>query len=262
MQSVNEQPETLHIYVVREEAPKPQLVPIFLSVLALVILVALAALVPYQQPVTRLTIRVPAVLLQPKTFTTTIAIIPTGVKVYPAISAHGVLTITNGSVISQTIPQSFRLVNVITDASVFLPAGSANGYGYATVAAHSLIEGKAGNIPAYAINQVEGSSVYIRNLSAFHGGVDSHTVKYVTAQDVRRSQIAARTLLTASAFGLHYPCRETQAVRVNELIVTWRCQFVTYDLPTVYHVTTVSIDGKYLFVHAWFVARPIRYWVK
>jgi len=148
---VDEQPETLHIYVVREEAPKPQFFPIFLSVLALVSLVALSIVVPYQQPVTRAVIRVPAVLLPIKTFTATAAIIPTGIKVYPATTAHGVLTITNGSVIAQVIPTGFTVQNVATDMAVFVPAGSANGYGYATVAAHALTSGKAGNIPAYAI---------------------------------------------------------------------------------------------------------------
>ena len=62
MQTVDEQPETIHLYVVREEAPKPQLFPIVFSVLALLVLVALAVVVPYQQPVTRAVIRVPAVL--------------------------------------------------------------------------------------------------------------------------------------------------------------------------------------------------------
>ena len=67
---------------------------------------------------------------------------------------------------------------VVTDRAVFVPAGNANGYGYATVSAHALLSGKAGNIPAYTINQVEGSSVFIRNLTAFHGGRDSYSVKY------------------------------------------------------------------------------------
>src|SRR6266516_3062586 len=111
MQTVDEQLETLHIYVVREEAPKPQFFPIVLSVLALLVLVVLAIAVPYQQPVTRLTLRVPAVLLPLKTFTATTAIIPTGIKVYPATTAYGTLTITNGSVVSQTLPAGLTFVS-------------------------------------------------------------------------------------------------------------------------------------------------------
>src|SRR5258708_20928188 len=72
--------ETLHIYLEREEAPKPSLLPIFLSVLALSLLVALSVLSPAQQPVTRAVIRVPAVLLPPRTFIAHVPVIPTGIK--------------------------------------------------------------------------------------------------------------------------------------------------------------------------------------
>ena len=100
MQTVDDEPiETLHIYVVREEV-KPSLLPIFLSVVALSLLVAFGVLSPTQQPVMRAVIRVPAVPLPLKTFTVQVAIIPTGVKAYPATTAHGILTITNGSIIT------------------------------------------------------------------------------------------------------------------------------------------------------------------
>jgi Baseplate J-like protein len=259
MQRVDEQPETIHLYVVREAAPKPSLLPIFLSVVALSILVAICVFSPYQQPVTRITLRVPAVLLPLQTFTAQVAVIPTGVKVYSATTAHGVLTITNGSVIAQTIPQGFRLDNVITDRTVFVPAGSANGYGVATVAAHALISGSSGNIPAYAVNQVVGSSIYIRNLSAFSGGHDAYTVMIVTPQDRQTAIDRARQELTYLSTGLHYPCNESISGAVT---VVWRCQFMTYRLPAFYHVTGVEIIGKNLLLAVWFVARPGRIWVK
>jgi hypothetical protein len=262
MLHVDDQPETLHIYVVRDEVPRPQLYPIFLSVLALASLVALAVVFPYQQPVMRATIRVPAVLLPLKTFTAKVAVIPTGVKTYPATTAHGILTITNGSVISQTIPQGFRLGNVITDSSVFVPAGSANGYGYATVAAHALIHGKAGNIPAYTINQVEGSSVYIRNLLSFRGGRDGYSVKVITPKDRSVATAKARDTLLTMSFGLHYPCNEAFSVNKRAVHATWRCQFVAYQLPPFMHVTGVRIIGRNLLLSVWFVPRPTRLWVK
>jgi hypothetical protein len=256
MQIVDEKPETIHLYIVREEEPKPPLFPIFLSAVALSILLVYCVLTPYQQPVTRLTIRVSAVLLPLKTFTVQVAIIPTGIKTYPATTAHGLLTITNGSVISQTIPQGFRLGNVTTDSAMFVPAGSANGYGYAIVAAHALISGKAGNIGAYTINQVEGSSVFIRNLAAFHGGRDSYSVKYATAQDKQTALVKARNQLAIVAAGLRYPCLESSL----RAYLTWRCQFVTFSLPANMHVTAIRIIGKNLLINVWFVARP-RQWV-
>ncbi len=261
MQTIDEKPETIHLYVVREVAPQPSLLPIVLSLLALFVLVALSVVVPYQQPVTRLTLRVPAVLLPPKSFTVTTAIIPTGIEVYPATTAHGALTITNGSVIAQIIPQGFRLGNVITDSPVFVPAGSANGYGYATVAAHALVSGNAGNIPADSINQVEGSSVYIRNLSAFSGGRDSYAVKIVTAKDRRTALANARKLLSQEITGLHYPCTERAWSDAYQQVI-WSCQYITYQVPAYMHISSILIIGKNLLLNVWFVACPTRLWVK
>jgi hypothetical protein len=265
MFEVDDEPtETLPIYVVREAAPKPPLLPFVQSVVALSVLVAVCVLVPYQQPVTRITLRVPAVLLPLQTFTAQVAAIPTGVKIYPATTAHGVLTITNGSVIAQILPAGFTSVSssgisVVTDRAVFVPAGSANGYGIATMTAHALVSGKSGNIPAYAVNQVVGSSIYIRNLSAFFGGHNDYTVMIVTPQDRQTAIDRARQELAYLSTGLHYPCNEAISGAVT---VAWRCQFVTYHIPAFYHVTGVEIIGKNLLLAVWFVARSIRVVVK
>jgi hypothetical protein len=266
MQTVDEQPETIHLYVVREVAPKPSILPIVLSALSLTVLLVYCVLTPYQQPVTRAVIRVPAVLLPIRTFTATIAVIPTGIRVYPATTAHGALTITNGSVIAQTIPQGFRLGNVVTDSPVFVPAGSANGYGYATVAAHALISGHGGNLSPYSINSVIGSSIYIRNLASFYGGRDSYSVKFVTAQDKRSALLQARGTLSVQIGtyknGLHYPCKEAYLYERVHVAINWRCQFLTYSLPLYMHISAVRIIGKNLLINVWFVARPTHVWAK
>jgi Baseplate J-like protein len=265
MYQVDDAPlETLHIYIEREQPPRPSLLPIILSVCALLTLVAVSVFSPPQQPVMRAVIRVPAVLLPLRTFTAQAPVIPTGIKTYPATTAHGVLTITNGSVISQTLPVGLIFISssgisVVTDQSVFVPAGSANGYGFATVAAHALASGKTGNIPAYAINRVEGSSVYVRNLAAFHGGKDAYSVKVVTAQDRQTALAKARQQLAILSAGLHYPCAES----INDAAsVAWHCQFLIYHIPTYMHVTSVKIIGKNLLLAVWFVVRPSRMWVK
>ena len=69
MQTVDEKPETIHLYVVREKEPTPSVLPIVLSALSLIVLLVFCVLIPYQQPVTRAVIRVPAVLLPMRTFT-------------------------------------------------------------------------------------------------------------------------------------------------------------------------------------------------
>jgi hypothetical protein len=260
MYQVEDEPiETIHLYVVREGDTRPSWLPVIISLIALSILIAIGIATPYTQPVTRASIRVPAVLLGVRSFTASVVIVPTGLKTYPATTAHGLLTVTNGSIIAQVIPAGFVVSNVATDAAVYVPPGSANGFGYAIVPAHALTSGAAGNLTPLAINQVIGSSVYIRNLSAFHGGQDAYSVKYVTEQDKQSAIITARNLLAVNAVGLHYPCAE----QVNgAMTVTWRCQFLTYRIPAFYHVTGVRIIGNNLLLTVWFVVRPRCIWVK
>ena len=50
MYQVDEQPETIHLYVVREHRPRPSVLPLLLSVVALSVLVAFCVSTPSQQP--------------------------------------------------------------------------------------------------------------------------------------------------------------------------------------------------------------------
>jgi hypothetical protein len=150
-------------------------------------------------------------------------------------------------------------ISIATDHAVFVPAGNADAYGFATASAHALTVGKAGNIPAYAINQVAGSSIYIRNLSAFHGGRDAFSVKFITAHDKQAAIEQARQHLAVLSTGLHYPCSETISAM---LVITWRCQFVTYHVPAYLRVTGVRLQGKNLIIDVIFVVRPGRSWVR
>jgi hypothetical protein len=262
MQTIDDQPETIHLYVIREADMRPSMLPIILSLLALSLLVVVGVASTYQQPVQRALIRVPAVLLPPKIFTAKVAIIPTGIKTYPATTAHGILTITNGSIIGQSIPAGFTIQGVSFDNAVYVPPGNANGYGWAIVSAHAISSGKAGNIPKLSINQVIGSSVYVRNLADFRGGRDGYSIKYATEQDRQTATLEAQKQLTIATNGLHYPCKENQIADARKMVVTWLCQFVTYQLPSYMHISSVRIIGKNLLISVWFVPRPVRYWVK
>jgi hypothetical protein len=217
----------------------------------------------------RAVIRVPAVPLPLQTFSTAVQIVPTGVKTYPATTAHGILTITNGSIISQDLPSGMIFtgnpgISVITGAAVFVPAGSVNGYGYTTVSAHALTSGKHGNIPAYAIDNVENASIYIRNLTAFKGGRDAYSVKVVTPQDRQTALNHARQTLLQASIGLHYPCTEYVSNKNSyvNIYVTWHCQFLTYHIPSFMHVLGTQLQGKEVVVAVWFVQPIRRTWAK
>jgi Baseplate J-like protein len=260
MQVVENEVETVHLYVVRDHEKKPYTVlPLLCALLCLLGIAAVtfySAQHPYYEH-ERLT--VPAVALPPKVFTAQAPIIPTGIKTYPATTARGVLTITNGSIISQTLPAGLILmanngVSVVTDTVFFVPAGSANGYGEATVDAHAVASGKSGNLATLAINRVEGTSLYIRNLSAFTGGKDSRTVTFVTTQDKQAALLQARGLLLSKSTGLHYPCTEKVS---GAMAITWRCQYVSYHVPSYMHVSTVQLTGKQLIISVWYLP-PVR----
>src|SRR6266487_159132 len=263
MQTVDEKPETIHLYVVREKEPKPPLLPILLSVLTLSLLLIYCVLAPYRQPELPVTLRVPAVFLPLQTFTTSVAIIPTGKKTYPATTAHGLLTITNGSVISQELPKGLIFtgrtgIEVVTDTAVFVPTGSANGYGFATVKAHVSISGKIGNIPSYAIDTIVGTSLYIRNLTSFYGGKDAYTIPLQLPKARQKALDQVRTTLAQSVQKkalLAYPCREVMS-GVVKLVVQWTCQFFSYSVSPIVHVTHVKLLGKTVIVDGFIVVRP------
>lgn len=256
MYQVEDEPiETIHLYVVREGEKHPSLIPVIISVLALSILVAIGILVPHKQPEQRVSIRVPAVLLGLRTFSASIRIVPTGVKAYPAKYALGILTLSNGSVISQTLPKGFVATANSGVQAVFIPAGDANGYGVSTVQAHLLTSGI--NLSTLSINEVIGTSLFIRNLSPFTGGSPAYSVKFITSKDRSLAISNARAAVVLKVSGLHFPCQET----ITD-ILTWRCQFITFHIPSYMHVTSVMIQGKYLLVDVVFVAHPRLFWVK
>ena len=112
MQALDDRPETIHLYVVREE-PRPQFYPVVLSVLALFVLMVCGVAFPYVQPEQEAVIQVPAVFLPIQNFGITVPIIPTGRRIIGATTAHGILTVTNGSIISQTLPKGMIIGSAI-----------------------------------------------------------------------------------------------------------------------------------------------------
>lgn len=262
MQAVEDEPiETIHLYVYREEAPRPQLLPIALSTLILLAVIAVSVLIPYQQPEIRTTLRIPALLLPLRTFTASIAVIPTGSKTIPATQAQAVLTIYNGSILSQELPLGMILtgkdgIEVATDGAVTVPAGNPPNFGVASVRAHAVPSGQRGNIQALDVDEVYGQALYIRNLQAFSGGKDASTVQFATAQDRQHALTQARKSLIQPTLSqlLYQPCTESVAGSTS-LTVTWVCQFVTYTLPYLpgVRVLHIRLEGRSLVLEVSYV---------
>ncbi len=251
--------ETIHLYYEQDEPPRPR--ANFDVGIALFSLICFGLLVwgICSIPPTLETVIVPAHLLPLKRFSATIFILPTGVKTYPATTATGMLTIYNGSFLSESIPQGLILISrngveVTTDASVIVPAANPPAYGMATVAAHALVSGNKGNIAAYHIASVENSSIYIRNLTPFRGGRDAYSIVYTTMQDRQKALETARANVSrlVSQNRLDGPCSES----VRKKRITWVCQSVTYTPPIFFHVVGVEVRGKQVVVYGYAVAHP------
>jgi hypothetical protein len=148
---------------------------------------------------------------------------------------------------------------VITDAAVFVPAGSAAGYGVASVSAHAARSGTSGNIATLDIDSVEGTALYIRNLHPFTGGAESYAVRVITAQDRENALSQARgTLFHQTLSGLlSRPCLE-HVTGTTSLHIAWTCQFVTYTTPSLpqLRVLQAQVIGRIVFLTITYVPRP------
>ena len=197
------------------------------------------------------TLTVPAIVLPSRTVSVQVALTPTGHTSYPATEAHGILTIFNGSIFTQALPQGFVLtgtngMEVETDHAVTIPPGNPPDYGIATVQAHTLRAGKSANLAAGQIDAVYGSSIYLKNLTAFTGGHDASSTTSVTAQDRAAALATARARLATKrpAGLLAAPCAE--AVQQDERAVTvrWTCQPVIYRAPLHVQVLAARLVGR------------------
>lgn len=261
--------ETLHLYVVREPLSQPTWhlwLPVVLSLFCLSVLFTLCVLFPYRQQVERATLRVPAAFSPLQHYTATAPIIATGIKTYPAIPAHGTITIYNGSILAQEIPQGMILtsrngIEIITDTSVYVPAGNPPNFGIATVQAHAALAGVQGNIAAWAINQSFGVALYIRNLSAFHGGKDAYSVQVVTEKDIQiatnTARATAQKYLSLRKDNLASPCTESVKQTNSKIFLTWACQFYTFSIPARFHITSFQLIGRNVVVAVFYVKRPV-----
>lgn len=243
--------ETIHIYYEREEEKQPKhrtwlvgVVLCFLYACGLCTWIWFISL-----PVPPTTLRVPARFFT-NPFTTSIPLIPTGRKQYPPRFATGILTVYNGSIVSQILPQGLILtgndgVEIVTDSRVIVPAGNAPLYGVALVLAHAVVSGTEGNIPPLAVYQVYGDSLYIRNLTPFRGGENGYSVPMLTTQDIAAARLAVVRIVAPLSLQtpLKTACRESER-QLKSLLVTWVCTYATYTRPKDVQVLSARVEGR------------------
>jgi hypothetical protein len=114
----------------------------------------------------------------------------TGIGHEDAMAAHGLITFYNASLSEQTVAADTLLtggdgVQVVTDQDAVIPPGSLSTNGQATVAAHAMQAGPAGNIRA---GDIYGPccrlNVFAENSRAFRGGQDARSFPMVTQADI------------------------------------------------------------------------------
>jgi hypothetical protein len=178
------------------------------------------------------------------------SIIPTGKQDYPPTQASGMITIYNGSILSQSLPKGFIItsadgVEMITDASVIIPPGNPPAYGTATVLAHAVTGGAAGNIAPLDINQNYGGALYLRNLSPFTGGKDGYSVASTTEQNKQtaRDKAASDVANAVIRTPLLVSCRSSEKVTTT-VTITLSCQYVMYKKPANVQVLSEKVIGN------------------
>lgn len=260
----DDQIETIHVYMVRDDdqqEPEPEqrwprlqfptvnwdLARQYITASIACVMLAGFAFAGVGGPLfTIKKLSIPLVALPAQVFTASVNIIPTGVQVIPATSARGTLTIYNGSILQESLPAGFIVtsaggIEVETDQAVTIPAADPPAFGVASVPAHAVVTGSAGNIAAYSVRQSDGTSLTIKNLAAFTGGKDAATRQIVTTDDVNNAIAEAREKVEGKpVIGLMVePCSEKVNKSEESVSVMRECQTYTYTLPK--HLKIVSM---------------------
>jgi hypothetical protein len=215
------EPQVQVIEAVKPPQPQPYFayVAVTLSSLLLSYLVIAACITVFFPPVVTVTI-IPEShvltltgtvqlgrLLRPITLSQSQTVLTTGKGHQDARSAIGYITFYNGLFSSQTIAAGTIVtgadgVHIITDQEAGIPAANPPSLGYATVSAHAITQGTAGNIPSYDINEACCSTaIKAVNTTPFHGGQNERTFQTVAKADIASIAIPLKTTVAQSMQG-------------------------------------------------------------
>lgn len=128
----------------------------------------------------------------------------TGTGHQDARAAQGTITFYNGYTAAQVIPAGTLLqtasgVQIVTDTDAYVPAASPPMQGQATVLAHALQTGPAGNIKAYSIyGACCRAYILAANTAEFTDGQEARLFQVVTQNDIDNAQAALKRSLMQS----------------------------------------------------------------
>lgn len=260
--------EIVHIYVYEEQSKQISrgMMDRFMAQAVRLLAIGMLSIfcvAPYTPIYATKVISVPAHFLPRQIFSAYSSIVPTGKIEHPATQAHGTLTIYNGSIFSQVLPQGFILMSkdgqeITTDTLVQIPPGNPPTYGIETVSAQAVTVGLQGNISANSIQAVYGSSIIIRNLSPFRGGQDEYNEQVTTPEDTTKALKSAREQVAMKIpIGLlASPCAEEISRKGYLLAVSWSCQYVTYTVPDRVKVLSARVQGKSVILQISIIVQP------
>jgi hypothetical protein len=167
---------------------------------------------------------IPGRMLSPITMSQTEIVATTGRTYLAARPGRGTITFYNASLSAQTIPAGTLLTGsdgaqAVTDDSIAVPAAKYPTFGAASVSAHSIQEGVAGNIKA---GDIYGACCFL-NISAvssaFSGGQVAQDYQSVSASDVERAKAHLKTNLTQMVSA----AVQTQVHSSETLLTPLRC---------------------------------------
>jgi len=144
-----------------------------------------------------------------------------------AKQAAGIVTFYNGQSNQVTIPAGTVMtgndgIQVATDQAVAIPPDNPPVNGQASVSAHAMSTGSAGNIAAGDINQTVAIAVFVKNTQAFYGGQDERDFRTVTKNDLSQTAAPLQATLNQSVQG----ALQGQ-LKTNEALVTPTCTTTT-----------------------------------
>ncbi len=149
--------------------------------------------------------QIPSRIISFTTPTKSATIQTTGVAYTPATQATGEITFYNEAPYAQTIDAGTVItgnsgIQIVTDQSVTILAGSGATNGSASVPAHTIQAGTRANISPFTINTLCCvSGILARNLRFFTGGQDPQPYQMLSQTDVKREANLLAASLNAEA---------------------------------------------------------------